>query len=167
MIVEVKNTTKKEKTKKSEIEKLFQKAEINKGVMSDDEKSIFDEKKLTKEEKKLEKATEKQAKLDEKKRIKREKEESKQAKLDEKKRIKEEKALAKQIDLEEKKRIKDEKKMKNNTIKQVKIDKNPKKGELKGNLAKGDQQDKFIEIVERINKKNIFRPYPDINDIPQ
>ena len=25
---------------------------------------------------------------------------------------------------------------------------------------------KFNELVEKITKKNLFRPYPDINDIP-
>ena len=96
-----------------------------------------------------------QAKLDEKQRIKQEKDLIKQAKLDEKRRIKEEKSLAKQIQKDEKKIIK---KGRETSKQKVLIDTGFANIEIEAN--------KFKELVEKIIKKNLFRPYPDINDIP-
>ena len=93
----------------------------------------------------------------EKIRIKNEKNSSKQIKLEEKRRIKEEKDLAKQINLEEKKRIKGEKKSYKRKI-YVNKEKQLKKAEI--------DLDEFSELVEKITKKNTFKPYPDINEIP-
>jgi len=96
-----------------------------------------------------------QVKLDEKQRIKQEKNLAKQAKLDEKRRINEEKNLAKQIRKDEKKIIKKDKE----TSKQkVLIDTGIVNTEIEAS--------KFKELVEKITKENLFRPYPDINDIP-
>ena len=108
-----------------------------------------------------------QAQLDEKKRIKGEKNLTKQAKLEEKRRIREEKDLAKQIKLEDKKRIKEEKE-----LSRSKIVKNETK-HLKKNVESSTgiantkiELGKFSEIVEKITKKNTFRTFPDIDDIP-
>ena len=102
-----------------------------------------------------------QAKVEEKVRIKNEKSLSKQSKLEEKK-------LAKQMKLEEKRWVKEEKKL----AKQIKKKKkSPIKvsDESTENLIIKDaeiNQSEFSEIVEKITKKNTFKPYPDINDIP-
>ena len=96
-----------------------------------------------------------------------------QAHIDEKKRILNEKDLAKQVKLEEKRRIQEEKDL----TKQTKQDKKKifkKKNETSkqnviiNTVSKNTAIDstKFNELVEKINKNNTFRPYPDINDIP-
>ena len=90
-----------------------------------------------------------------------------QAKLSEKKRIKDEKDLTKQIKLEERRRIKDEKKLSKRKIvvnqkkqlkKSVKLDASTENIKI--------EPSKFSELLKKITKKNILRPYPDINDIP-
>ena len=91
-----------------------------------------------------------------------------QARLDEKKRIKEEKDLAKQVRLDEKKRIKEEKDL---AKKEIEINKKTiKQKEVKQDtdIAKIDvsSNNVFKKIVEKITKENMFRPYPNINDIP-
>ena len=95
--------------------------------------------------------------MQEKMRINEEKNLAKQINLEEKRRIKEEKDLAKQIKLEEKKRIKGEKKSYKRKI-YVNKEKQLKKAEI--------DLDEFSELVEKITKKNTFKPYPDINEIP-
>ena len=108
-----------------------------------------------------------EAQSKEKKRIKDEKDLTKQIKLEQKKQIKEEKNLAKQLKLEEKRRIKDEKKSSKRKIivsqkKQLK-----KKVDLDAGITNTEiKLGKFSELVEKITKKNTFRPYPDINDVP-
>ena len=108
-----------------------------------------------------------EAQSKEKKRIKDEKDLTKQIKLEQKKQIKEEKNLAKQVKLEEKRRIKDEKKSSKRKIivsqkKQLK-----KKVDLDAGITNTEiKLGKFSELVEKITKKNTFRPYPNINDIP-
>ena len=150
MIVEIKGSKNKNYKNISEIEKIMQEAQ------SKEKKRIKDEKDLTK-----------QIKLEQKKQIKEEKNLAKQLKLEEKKQIKEEKNLAKQVKLEEKRRIKDEKKSSKRKIivsqkKQLK-----KKVDLDDAVANTEiKLGKFSELVEKITKKNTFRPYPDINDIP-
>ena len=73
-----------------------------------------------------------------------------QARLDEKKRIKEEKVFAKQEIERNKKTIKQ---------KEVKQDADIAKIDVSSNNV-------FKKIVEKITKENMFRPYPNINDIP-
>ena len=108
-----------------------------------------------------------QAQLDEKKRIKGEKNLSKQAKLEEKRRIREEKDLAKQIKLEDKKQIKEEKELSRSKIVKNETKHLKKNVESTTSIANTKiELGKFSEIVEKITKKNLFRPYPDINDIP-
>ena len=150
MIVEIKNLKNKNYKSSTEYERIMQQAQL-------------DEKKRIKGEKNLAK----QAKLEEKRRIREEKDLAKQAKLEEKRRIREEKDLAKQIKLEDKKRIKEEKE-----LSRSKIVKNETK-HLKKNVESSTgiantkiELDKFSDKDEKITKKNTFRPFPDIDDIP-
>ena len=88
-----------------------------------------------------------------------------QAKLDEKQRIEQEKDLIKQAKLDEKKRIKEEKNLTN----QIKKDRETSKQKVLIDTGFANieiEATKFKELVEKITKKNLFRPYPDINDIP-
>ena len=150
MIVEIRDLNKDNYKNKSEIEKLLQQTQIN-------------EKKMIKNEKELAK----QAKLEEKRRIKEEKELAKQAKLEEKRKIKEEKELEKEIRQEEEKRAKAKKK-----VPKKKISKKQKKTSDESVVLNTNTEDvkidldKFSEVVEKIIKKNSFRSYPDIDDIP-
>ena len=91
-----------------------------------------------------------------------------QARLDEKKRIKEEKDLAKQARLDEKKRIKEKKTMAKKEISINKKTIKQKKVKQDADIAKIDvsSNNVFKKIVEKITKKNMFRSYPNINDIP-
>ena len=151
MTVEMKSSKKANYKNKSEIEKLMQQAKEKEKIRIKNDKSLSKQTKL--EEKRLAK----QIKAEEKRRIKEEKKLAKQIKLEEKRRIKEEKKLAKQIKLEEKRQTK---KMKKKSIKKSnnKNEKPFKKAEI--NLGE------FSEVVEKITRKNAFKPYPDINDIP-
>ena len=102
-----------------------------------------------------------------KKIIKVEKDLAKQTKLEEKMRIKEEKNLAKQIKLEEKMRIKDKKKSSKRKI--VVNQKKQLKKSIELNASTENikiEPSKFSELIKKITKKNILRPYPDINDVP-
>ena len=105
-----------------------------------------DTKKKIKEEKELAK----QLRSEEKMRIKKEKELAKQLRSEEKMRIKKEKELAKQLKLKEKKKIN----KKNKLTKQI-------------NLKKDEEIHSaiFTELKQKIIEKNLFRPYPDINNI--
>ena len=109
----------------------------------------------------------KQAGLEQKKEIKNEKELAKQVRLDKKRRIKEEKELAKQVRLEEKKIIKEEKKSYKKKV--LKTENVPLKKEIvinTGIVRINISSNEFKELVEKITNKNMFRPYPNINDIP-
>ena len=154
MIVEIKNLKNKNYKNNSKIEKIMQNAQ------SKEKKRIKNEKDLAKQAKKQEKDLAKQIKLEEKKLIKEEKDLAKQTKLEEKKRIKEKKDLAKQIKLEEKKlsRKKIVKNQKKHLRKNVELDADNVNTEIK--------LSKFSELAEKIRIKNAFKPYPDINDIP-
>ena len=102
-----------------------------------------------------------------KKIIKVEKDLAKQTKLEEKMQIKEEKNLAKQIKLEEKMRIKDKKKSSKRKI--VVNQKKQLKKSIELNASTENikiKPSKFSELIKKITKKNILRPYPDINNIP-
>ena len=93
---------------------------------------------------------------------------AKQVRLDEKKRIKEEKDLAKQVRLDEKKRIKEEKDLAKQEIERNKKTIKQKEVKQDADIAKIDvsSNNVFKKIVEKITKENMFRPYPNINDIP-
>ena len=151
MIVEVRDIKNKKFKGDTEYEKILKQAEINEKIRIKDEKILA-----------------KETKIELKKRIKQEKFLAKQAKLAEKKLIKEEKYLAKKAKKEEKKLIKKQKslakKTKTNKEKNINYDdnlsvENSYKTEIKLN--------KFSELVEKINKNNAFKEYPDINDIPE
>jgi len=109
---------------------------------------------------------------DEKKRVKKNKSEKKIAKLEEKRKIAEEKKLTKQAKLEEKRRIKEEKKLaklnKTEKNKDKKIRSNDdKKLIISSGMAKIEIGSNTLDkIIEKVRSKNMFRPYPDINDIP-
>ena len=96
-----------------------------------------------------------QTQLEEKRIIKEEKDLAKRAKLEEKRRIKEEKDLAKQIERDETSVIKKEKSTSKQSVDIITDSENAA-------IASTN----FKKLVEKITKKNIFRPYPDINDIP-
>ena len=144
MVVEMKSAKKTDYKSNSEIERLMSQAKVEEKVRIKNEKSLSKQSKL--EEKKLAK----QMKLEEKRRVKEEKKLAKQMKLEEKRRVKEEKKLAKQIKKKKKSPIKvSDESTENLIIKDAEIN-----------------QSEFSEIVEKITKKNTFKPYPDINDIP-
>ena len=95
------------------------------------------------------------ARKGEKKRINNEKNMAKQAKLEDKRKKKEEKYLTKQIERDEARIIKKEKKTSKQSV----------------NINAGIEgpatiSTNFNKLVEKIKSKSIFRPYPDINDIP-
>ncbi len=150
MIVEVRQLDKKDKESKSELEI------IKKRFGLENEKKIEGKNKLPKQER-----------LAGKRRTAEEKELAKQARLDEKRKIKEEKKLAKQVHLEEKKIIKVKKKP---SMKKVaKTENIPLEKEIGINTGLtriNTSSSEFIELVEKITNKNMNRPYPNINDIP-
>ena len=91
----------------------------------------------------------------------------KQAGLEHKNKIKDEKELSKQARLDEKRRIKEEKKSSKKKI--VKTENVILKKEILANadtLKNSTSSVEFEELVEAITKKNMFRSYPSINDIP-
>ena len=111
--------------------------------------------KIIQQARKEEKNITKQAKLEEKRKKKEEKNIAKQAKLEDKRKKKEEKYLTKQIERDEARIIKKEKKTSKQSV----------------NINAGIEgpatiSTNFNKLVEKIKSKSIFRPYPDINDIP-
>ncbi len=150
MIVEIRELSKQNKKSKSELEIIKKQAGL------EQKKEIKNEKELAK-----------QVRLDKKRRIKEEKELAKQVRLDKKRRIKEENELTKQVRLEEKKIIKEEKKSYKKKI--LKTENVPLEKEIVINtgIARINiSSNEFKELVEKITNKNMFRPYPNINDIP-
>ena len=150
MIIEIRDLSKQNKKSKSELEIIKKQAGL------EQKKEIKNEKELAK-----------QARLDEKRRMKEEKELAKQARLDEKRRMKEEKELAKQVLLEEIKIIKEEKKSSKKKI--LKTENVPLEKEViinTGTARINISSTEFKELVEKITKKNMFKPYPNINAIP-
>ena len=150
MIVEIRELSKQNKKSKSELEIIKKQAGL------EQKKEIKNEKELAK-----------QVRLDKKRRIKEEKELAKQVRLDKKRRIKEEKELVKQVRLEEKKIIKEEKKSYKKKV--LKTENVPLEKEIVINtgIARINiSSNEFKELVEKITNKNMFRPYPNINDIP-
>ena len=167
MIVEVRDVKKNNKKKSSEIELIEKQAEVQL------KKEIKNEKELAK-----------QIRLEEKQRIKEAKELEKQVRFEEKQRIKEAKELEKQTRLEEKRKNKEAKKLaKQASSEKRKIEKQneklvKKKSDVTKKLPlKAEKQtdtnvvkiytstDEFNDLVEKIKKKNMFRPFPSINDI--
>ena len=150
MIVEIRELSKQNKKSKSELEIIKKQAGL------EQKKEIKNEKELAK-----------QVRLDKKRRINEEKELAKQARLDEKRRMKEEMELAKQVRLEEIKIIKEEKKSFKKKI--LKTENVPLKKEViinTGTARINISSTQFKELVEKITKKNMFKPYPNINTIP-
>ena len=161
MIVEVKGSKNKSYMNYSEIEKIMQESQ------SSEKKRIKDEKDLVKQAKLEEKNLAKQIKLEERMRIKEEKKLAKQIKLEEKIRIKEEKKFTKQTESEKEARIKDKKKLPKKKITVNKKKQLKKNAELVATAENTEiKLGKFSELVEKITRKNTFRPYPDINDVP-
>ena len=156
MIVEIKNLEKNSSKSNSEIEKIILQAQKK-------------EKKRIKEQK----YKNKQAKLEAKKIKEEEKKLAKQVKLESKRIKKEEKKLAKQAKLDAKIREQEEKNLTNQIDKdETRIEKKEKKKEPKQSVklvADVERQSSFSvnfnKLVEKITKRNISRPYPDINDI--
>jgi len=157
MIVEIKDLEKNKSKNNSEIEKIIEQARKGEKKRLKEEKimanqAILDAKRKKKEEKYLAK----QANL-EAKRIKKEKKKLvKQAKLEAKKNEKEKKSLAKQIEIEP-----------TNIIKKKNI-----KSKQSVNIDTGNEKSistltSFNKLLEKIIKRNISRPYPDINDIQE
>ena len=75
--------------------------------------------------------------------------------------------MAKQIKLEDKNRIKEEKELSRNKI--VKNETRHLKKNVESTTSIVNTKielGKFSEIAEKITKKNTFRPFPDIDDIP-
>ena len=150
MIVEIRELSKQNKKSKSELEIIKKQAGL------EQKKEIKNEKELAK-----------QARLDEKRRMKEEKELAKQARLDDKRRMKEEKELVKQVLLEEIKIIKEEKKSSKKKILKTEIVPLEKEVIINTGTARINiSSTEFKELVEKITKKNMFKPYPNINAIP-
>ena len=168
MIVEKRELNKKSKKDKSELEIIKQRAGLN------ENKKIVYKKELTKQpssEKKVriknKKELAKQIRLEDKLRIKEQKRMAKQARLEEKLKIKKQKRLAKQARRDKKMRIKEDKKLLKN--KNLKTDnKSPEKKVVMniGIAAIDFSSLEFKKLVEKIKKKNMSRPFPNINDIP-
>ena len=135
---------------------------------------IVEIKELSKQNKKSKSELEiikKQAGIEQKKEIKNEKELTKQARLDEKRRLKEQKELAKQARLEKKRGANDIWKVEKKSSKKkvIKTKNNPSEKEVIINTATARiniSSTEFKELVEKITKKNMFKPYPNINAIP-
>ena len=143
MIVEIKGSKNKSHMNDSEIEKIIQESQ------SSEKKRIKNEKDLIKQERLEEKNLAKQIKLEKKMRIKEEKKLAKQKKSEKRAKIKDEKKSSKkEITVNKKKQLK----------KNVELDATAENTEIK--------LGKFNELVEKITRKNAFKPYPDINDIP-
>ena len=93
--------------------------------------------------------------FEKKNKIKEEKKLSKLAKLEENRRIKQEKELSKLVELDEKKIIKKNTKISKQKVSIVTAFENI-------TIASNE----FKKLADRITKNNSFRPYPNINDIP-
>tara|TARA_Y100000590_G_C15727117_1_gene1015647 strand:- start:2011 stop:2613 length:603 start_codon:yes stop_codon:yes gene_type:complete len=156
MIVEIKEIKDLKSKDSSEIEKITKQARLQEKSRLKKEKEFKKQSKL--EEKlrlKREKKLEKEAKLREKERLKKEKELKKQSKLKKKIKVDEEEELAKKIELDEKKFPKAKEIKKNNH------------SMISDAYAKVPiESDNFNNIVQKIIKENSFKPFPDINDIP-
>tara|TARA_Y100000590_G_C15732541_1_gene1017529 strand:- start:2459 stop:3094 length:636 start_codon:yes stop_codon:yes gene_type:complete len=167
MVVEVREIGKKKLENKSEVEKIIQQAQMDGKLKVKEEKILTKQAKLEeKREIKKQKALAKQAKKDEKRRIKEQKALAKQAKKDEKKRIKEQKILSKELLKMKKKNDKKEKTLVKKIKKEEKKIIKKRKKMSKTSVNPKITSTNFQKIVKEIQRRNIFKSYPDINDIP-
>ena len=97
-----------------------------------------------------------QAQKGEKIRIKDEKIVAKQAKLEAKRKKEEEKSLSRQIEMDQSSIIKKKERKSKQSVNIDTVNESPT-----ANLAN------FNKLLEKITKRNISRPYPDINDIQE
>jgi len=173
MTVEIRDL-KKDKFKKSDVEKIIYQATGSEKNIIKEEKSLNKQAKLEQKQRaKEEKLLKKQAKLEQKQRAKEEKLLKKQAKIEAKRITKEQKILDKQKEIENKQRKKDKKSL----VKKIKRDEkkllSKKKKVTNDKIVNRNLETNtavsstyFRNLVEKIINKNTFRPYPDINDIP-
>ncbi len=145
MIIEVKKLNAKEKKEYSEVEKVFEQSYIKK-----EKKGYLEEKRIAKEmrveEKKEEKRIAKEIRVEEKERLKAEKKLTKQERIKERKKLKEEKKLLKKNKTSKKNKLKKEKNLQTLTV--------------------GSDNPNFGQIIEKITKRNLSKPYPSLNDVP-
>ena len=89
---------------------------------------------------------------------------AKEIRLEEKERLKAEEKLAKLEIIKEKKKLKEEMKLhkKNKTSKKNKL----KKEENSQTLTVDNDNSNFSQIIEKIIKRNLSKPYPSLNDVP-
>ena len=104
-----------------------------------------------------------QVKRDEKKRIKDKKTLKKKLNFEKKAKIKEQKELAKKLKLEKKNKIKEENRLLKKEKSEEKTNKKEKKKFTK--IEQDIASSIFTELKEKIIRKNMFRPYPDLNNI--
>ena len=127
------------------------------------EKLIKQVKQDEKERIKNEKALKKELKLERKTKIKEQKELAKKLKLEQKNKIKAEKELTKKLSLEKKRRIKKEKKLVKGSKSKTKIDVINKQEFIE--VEENIMTSVFTELKEKIIKRNMVKPYPDLNNI--
>ena len=155
MTVEIRDL-KKDKFKKSDVEKIIYQATGSEKNIIKEEKSLNKQAKLEQKQRaKEEKLLKKQAKIEAKRITKEQKILDKQKEIENKQRKKDKKSLVKKIKRDEKKLLSKKKKVTNDKI----VNRN-----LETNTAVSSTY--FRNLVEKIINKNTFRPYPDINDIP-
>tara|TARA_Y100000590_G_scaffold309387_1_gene349395 strand:- start:411 stop:980 length:570 start_codon:yes stop_codon:yes gene_type:complete len=145
MTVEIKDLRKDSSKDNTEIEKIILESQEK------DKKRTKLEKNLSKLAKLEDKRKKKEEKFRAKKEIKDKKKADKLAKLNEKRRKKEEKKKLKQTNLD-----------KANTNKKIKESNDMTSGLNASKIIPTS----FSKLVKEIESKNILRPYPDINDIP-
>ena len=150
MIVEVRELGKQDQKDKSNLEIIKEQTGLKEKIINKQEKELS-----------------KQIRQEEKIRIKEAKKLAKQARLEEKIKIKEAKKLAKQARLEEKMRIKKEKKSSKQKKAETVNTASKKEVLLNSDIAPINLSSaEFAELVESVKKKNMLRPFPNINDIP-
>ena len=170
MIVEVRNY-KDKKIKKSEFDLIKEKIGLDTKQSNKTKNALPNKRTLTK-----------QKRLEEEIRIKEAKEIVKNLRIEKKRRQKEEKLLAKEKRLEKKKKIKEQKKLAkqarlekindNGKSNNQKSKKNAKITSKKQKVSTNIEKDiniaslEFDELKDKIIKKNMFKPYPNINQIP-
>ena len=149
MIVEIRNIGKENKRNNKKIEEIMEQAQVEQ------------KKKISTEKTRL-----KQAKLEEKRRLKEEKELEKQVLLEEKRRLKEEKELEKQVLLEEKRRLEKKKDLKKKIKKDEKKLVSMPKAEKKEKIELSSKNSSS-DLFDKILKRNLLRPYPNLNNMPE
>jgi len=174
MIVEVKTLNKNKKKDLSELEIIKNRAGLSDNKTLIKKEEILDNSISNKENKK---DLKKRILIEQKNKIKEEKKKLKQAKIQAKKDKQEAKKQKKHLELEKKKLAKLEKKItkqkkreEKKIIKRKKADNDIKiETSMKEEsvlVSRDSVSNKFSELVENIYKKNMFKSYPNINDIP-